>query len=357
MIEKKFISSVLGQNGFIMLNKSLIKYFESLDLACVLSFLIDKSKLFNFEDFYYTIENLKDDTSLSERALRLCLKRLIDENILIKKEFAGLPPKQYYNLNYERVITIISDNINTLKNDSDNPCTFDRVKPVKNASVHTIYNNNKDNKNKVINNKDKKNIKKSFENQNLFSFCDLEAKNDDLKQKELKSDESIRQDNKNDLRGDYEALNTIQKRQVKKLEHLRQLGFNKEPTSKNEILSYCEALYNANERLLFSIDVWLDWVEYKLSRDKKAIWTAYKANFEKLISFGNLAELSIQNSINSNWQGLFKPNGNETQEQNYSLRYQGDNKQNEDFIDELIKNGYYPSQEEREARERGGNEE
>ena len=213
------------------------------------------------------------------------------------------------------------------------------------------------NKDKKEINLNKKNIKKSFENQNIFSFCDLEAKNNDLKQKELKSDENIKQDNKNDLRGNYEALSTIQKRQVKKLEHLRELGFNKEPTSKNEIISYCEALYNANERLLFNIDAWLDWVEYKLSRDKKAIWTAYKANFEKLISFGNLAELSIRNSINSNWQGLFKPNGYETQEQNYSLRYQGDNKQNEDFIDELIKNGYYPSQEEREARERGGNEE
>ena len=352
MIEKKFISSVLGQNGFIMLNKSLIKYFESLELTCVLSFLIDKSKLFNFEDFYYTIENLKDDTSLSERALRLCLKKLIDENILIKKEFTGLPPKQYYNLNYERIITIISDSNNPVKSDSNNPVKSDRVKPVKSDSVHTIYNNNKDKKNKVINNKDKKNIKKSFENQNIFFNCDLEAKNNDLKQKELKGNESIKQDNKNDLRGNYEALNNIQKRQVKKLEHLRELGFNKEPISKNEILSYCEALYNANERLLFSIDVWLDWVEYKLSRDKKAIWTAYKANFDKLLTFGNLAELSILNSINSNWQGLFKPSGYEIQEQNYSLRYQGDNKQNEDFIDELLKNGYYPSQAEREAREK-----
>ncbi|ALW15590.1 hypothetical protein RC26_02540 [Campylobacter jejuni] len=143
--------NTLSQNGYIVLNKALIKHFKSLDLACVLSFLIDKWTYFNGDDFYYTIENLQDDTFLSERNVRECIKKLIELEILIKKDFTGLPPKQYYNINYEMVISILNDSVNTCKNDSVNTC--------KNDSVLTIYNNNKYNNNKINKNKEKKSLK------------------------------------------------------------------------------------------------------------------------------------------------------------------------------------------------------
>lgn len=325
-----------------MIKKKLNKNFSIIDNR------IAQYKGLSFEarGLYFYMTSLPDGWDFSEERIAknaniglLKCKRILKELFtigLLKREFT-----HNERGNKKSIYTLFD--FSTI----ENPTIENQMYENQTINKEINLQRNKDNKEINLN---KKNIKKSFENQNIFYSCDLE-------QKGQENDKTQRQENKNDLKADFEALNTMQKRQLKKLEHLRELGFNKEPTGKREILSYCEALYNANEKLLFSFDVWLDWVEFKLVRDKKAVWTAYKANFEKLIAFGNLAELSIQNSINSNWQGLFKPSGNKTAEQDYSLRYQGDNKQNEDFIDELIKNGYYPSQEEREARERGGNEE
>lgn len=156
---KRILINTLSQNGYIVLNKALIKHFKSLDLACVLSFLIDKWAYFNGDDFYYTIENLQSDTFLSERNIRECIKKLIELEILIKKDFTGLPPKQYYNINYEMVISILNEIDNTLKNDTLNPCKNERVNTFKNYSVLTIYNKNKDNNNKINKNKEKKSLK------------------------------------------------------------------------------------------------------------------------------------------------------------------------------------------------------
>lgn len=170
---KKILINTLSQNGYIVLNKTLIKHFKSLDLACVLSFLIDKWAYFNGDDFYYTIDNLQNDTFLSERNIRECIKKLIELDILVKKDFTGLPPKQYYNINYEIVISILNESDITIKNDTINPC--------KNYSVLTIYNKNKDNNNKINKNKEKKSLKnqaldlfKKNENEikDFFSFED-----------------------------------------------------------------------------------------------------------------------------------------------------------------------------------------
>ncbi|EDK9115209.1 hypothetical protein GHK77_09055 [Campylobacter jejuni] len=178
---KRILINTLSQNGYIVLNKALIKHFKSLDLACVLSFLIDKWAYFNGDDFYYTIENLQSDTFLSERNIRECIKKLIELEILIKKDFTGLPPKQYYNINYEMVISILNESDNTLKNYTINPCKNERVNTCKNDSVLTIYNKNKDNNNKINKNKEKISLKnqaldlfKKNENEikDFFSFED-----------------------------------------------------------------------------------------------------------------------------------------------------------------------------------------
>lgn len=171
---KRILINTLSQNGYIVLNKALIKHFKSLDLACVLSFLIDKWAYFNGDDFYYTIENLQSDTFLSERNIRECIKKLIELEILIKKDFTGLPPKQYYNINYEMVISILNESDNTIKNDTINPCKNDRVNTCKNDSVLTIYNKNKDNNNKINKNKEKNSLKNQA--LNLFKENEKEIK-------------------------------------------------------------------------------------------------------------------------------------------------------------------------------------
>lgn len=66
--------------------------------ALILGFMMDKWADFGYGDFYYTISDLANDTTLSERNCRAIIQRLINEKILIKKDFKGAPPKQYYSI-------------------------------------------------------------------------------------------------------------------------------------------------------------------------------------------------------------------------------------------------------------------
>ena len=94
---KNLLSNVLGNSSFVLLNKAIIQKL-GLDEAVLLGFIIDKWTYFNHDDFYYTIDDLSHDTGLSYRMCRKSLQSLINKGILIKKEFAGLPPKQYYSI-------------------------------------------------------------------------------------------------------------------------------------------------------------------------------------------------------------------------------------------------------------------
>lgn len=261
---KKLLINTLSQNGFVVLNKALIKYFESLDLACVLSFFIDKWAYFNGDDFYYIIENIKEDTFLSERNIRACIKRLIELKILIKKDFQGIPPKQYYNLNYDMVVSILNDTNITYKNDMINPCKNDRVKPLKNDS-DIIDNKNKDNKNKDNN---KKNKKKDLKNEaiNLFYFFEKDIK-------------------------------------------------------------------------YFDINEWIEWVDYKLSKETKITIATFNKNIEQLIDFGVTAKESINASISSNWSGLFQVKSKNNI--NYSLMHENGTEHQKKYVEEwdyILKN-------------------
>ena len=95
---KNLISNVLGINSFVILNRAVIKAL-GMHEAVTLGFLIDKWAYFQHADFYYTIQDLSNDTDLSERECRNIVGRLVDKGILIKTEFKGAPPKQFYNIN------------------------------------------------------------------------------------------------------------------------------------------------------------------------------------------------------------------------------------------------------------------
>lgn len=157
---QNLISNTLGASSFTILNKSLIKAL-GLHEAVILSFLVDKWAYFQHADFYYIIQDLANDTDLSERDCRNTLKRLMAKGILVKRGFYGLPPKQYYTIAQDKILNILQNptsakptkdstltDSNPFKSDSHNPCKSDRVKTSKCAS--DILNNNKRNKNKEI---------------------------------------------------------------------------------------------------------------------------------------------------------------------------------------------------------------
>lgn len=99
------LASLIG-SGVIMLHTRAIQKM-GLDEALVLAFLNEKWVKNGFGEFYYTINKLADDTALSERNCRAIIKELIDEKILIKKDFKGIPPKQYYTINEIELLKVV----------------------------------------------------------------------------------------------------------------------------------------------------------------------------------------------------------------------------------------------------------
>ena len=205
---KNLISNVLGINSFVILNKAVIKAL-GMHEAVALGFLIDKWAYFQHADFYYTIQDLSNDTDLSERECRNIMRKLMNKGILIKRAFEGIPPKQYYNINQNAIIDILKNPMptkekptlenptkdltladsNHFKSDTFNPCKNDRVNTFKNDS--DIYNNNKVSNNKDINNTEKEKIKKEKELiESLFASFGFEKENadSDFKAKEKQDD-------------------------------------------------------------------------------------------------------------------------------------------------------------------------
>lgn len=200
---QNLISNVLGINSFVILNKTVIKAL-GMHEAVALGFLIDKWAYFQHADFYYTIQDLSNDTDLSDRECRNIMRKLVDKGILIKRAFEGIPPKQYYNINQNAIIDILKKPMptfenptkdltladsNHLKNDTFNPCKNDRVNTCKNDM--DIYINNKLSNNKDINNTEKEKTKKEKElADSLFNFFGFEKENadSDFKAKEKQDD-------------------------------------------------------------------------------------------------------------------------------------------------------------------------
>lgn len=201
---QNLISNVLGINGFVILNKAVVKAL-GMHEAVVLGFLIDKWAYFQHADFYYTIQDLSNDTDLSERECRNIMRKLVDKGILIKRAFEGIPPKQYYNINQNAIIDILKNPMptkenptkdltladsNPFKSDTLNPCKNDRVNTCKNDRDN-IYINNKASNNKDINNTEKEKTKKEKElADSLFVSFGFEKENPDsaFKAKEKQDD-------------------------------------------------------------------------------------------------------------------------------------------------------------------------
>lgn len=99
--------------------------------------------------------------------------------------------------------------------------------------------------------------------------------------------------------------------QIKK-ENKERFLTKKEKIIKKEKKSISEQaleLYQPNQH--FSLDDWIEWIEYKSARCKNLTLQTFKQNFNFLIGLGSSAKASISQSINHNWQGLFEVKQNQ----------------------------------------------
>ena len=151
MNSKLFALEILSSESYLVVNKKLIKQFGP-DTAIFLSNLIDKYKYFQdkqilIEDgFYITHKKLIEEYGFTDRGIRNC-KTSLKTKGLIETKLIGIPPKEYYYINWEELIKSMDVELTqeTIKNGvRDIP--YGTVRDWPNGTVRD--NNN----NKVINN-------------------------------------------------------------------------------------------------------------------------------------------------------------------------------------------------------------
>ena len=147
MNSKLFALEILSSESYLVVNKKLIKQFGP-DTAIFLSNLIDKYKYFQdkqilIEDgFYITHKKLIEEYGFTDRGIRNCKTSLKTKSI-IETKLIGIPPKEYYYINWEELIKSIDIELDqeTIKNGvRDIP--NGSVRDIPNGSVR-VNNNNK----------------------------------------------------------------------------------------------------------------------------------------------------------------------------------------------------------------------
>lgn len=106
------ISKLLSTEGFIQVNKALIKQLglhEAVmigELCAEYNYWEEQGKLVD-DMFYSTRENIEDNTGLNEHYQRKALKTLVDKEIISVVKM-GMPAVNHYKINFEQLLILLS---------------------------------------------------------------------------------------------------------------------------------------------------------------------------------------------------------------------------------------------------------
>lgn len=109
---KSVALELLSSDSYLVVNKKLIKEFGP-NTALFVSNLIDKYKYFqdnNFlleDGFYITHQKLTDEYGFTDRTIRNCKTTLKNKGI-IETKLIGLPPKEYYFIDWEILLNTLN---------------------------------------------------------------------------------------------------------------------------------------------------------------------------------------------------------------------------------------------------------
>ena len=162
--ESAMILDLLREGGSIVVNKKLA-HAIGMDAAVMYSELISKQRYFAKKGqltddgyFFNTVENMREDTTLSKYQQANAIKKLVMLN-LIYHQNRGLPQKRYFKINEDQTVII---NILGVNNLTINSKKNEQLGVKKLDSNNTKVNNIKDNKIYLI----------SHENE-VFAYYDL----------------------------------------------------------------------------------------------------------------------------------------------------------------------------------------
>ena len=140
------IISIIANNNYIILNKSLIKEL-GLKETIILGELASEynyyksNNMLNDGWFYSTVENVKNETSLSDYEQRIAINNLKDKKI-ISMIIKGIPAKRYIKINTLIIGNLLLNNLRTSSQkikelDVEN---FDTNNNINNNNNNNIYN-------------------------------------------------------------------------------------------------------------------------------------------------------------------------------------------------------------------------
>ena len=144
--------SMISSNNYIVVNKQIAKAF-GLEEAVILGELASEMEYWQqrgeLKDgyFYSTIENVKDNTTLSDKRQRSALTALKKAGIIDVK-LAGMPAKRYIRINEHQLAPILLNNSG--QNGTTSSAKTDEQETPKQHTNNNNLNNNKNNNNKEI---------------------------------------------------------------------------------------------------------------------------------------------------------------------------------------------------------------
>ena len=174
------ILNLISSRGFIAVNKKLAKIY-GLDEAIMLGELASEYEYWEtrgeIEDgyFYSTVDNVQENTMLSDRRQRAAIKTLQEAGVLHMK-LKGLPKKRYFMIDEYRIMEELNlSNVqnNTLQNARFGDCKMQDM----NLAERQTNNNNHNNNNKENKKESKRAALQSFE-----SVIDNYTENMDLRE-------------------------------------------------------------------------------------------------------------------------------------------------------------------------------
>ena len=148
------IINLISSSGFIAVNKHLAKMY-GLDEAVLLGELASEYKYWEARGevkdgyFYSTVENVQENTTLSDRRQRAAIKTLKEAGIISVK-VKGQPPKRYFMINEARLmqeLNLVNAQNQFLQNERIEPCETQELNLAERKTNNNIPNNNKGNKN------------------------------------------------------------------------------------------------------------------------------------------------------------------------------------------------------------------
>jgi uncharacterized phage protein (TIGR02220 family) len=146
------IIDLLANDNYIIANKTIARLY-GLEEAILLGELASEFKYWQRRDelkdgwFYSTIENVKDNTTLSEKKQRTALLNLKAAG-LVDVKLAGIPAKRYIKINTEQLWQILTNNLrqngetssaNLAELDAPNRSTNNNNNSNKNSNKKDIY--------------------------------------------------------------------------------------------------------------------------------------------------------------------------------------------------------------------------